>query len=180
MNIKRITFVKIHLYFSGVALVFMALMSISGSLHLFLGNESDSVEVVKSFASKKDYTKQELSTLFTSQIAQIDPAFRYDYIKGSESSLTTRPTSRKFYTIKLKDGLVELQRHSPGLRKSLMELHKGHAAKASRPVLGVLGFLCLGAVLSGLWLGLSSKAFQKTTIITMFSGAIVYFLLFFL
>ncbi len=44
---KRITLIKIRLYFSGVALIFMSMMAISGSLHLFMGNEMEEVQSVK-------------------------------------------------------------------------------------------------------------------------------------
>ncbi len=177
---KRLTLIKIHLYFSGITLIFLALMALSGSLHLLTGDESEAVKWIKTTKVSSPFDKEALTKLFESELKNIDSEYRYDYIKGSSSSQTSRPTTRKYYTIDLKDSTAIIKEHSPSLNKRLMELHKGHGPRSSRNVLGVLGIFVIGAVLSGLWLGLSSKAFRKVTLATMLSGAFVYLLLFYL
>lgn len=174
------TLVKIHLYCSGIALVFMCLMALSGSLHLLVGGESEQSAIVKEVVLDRELDKKELTELFSQELKGIDPNYKYSYIKGSSSSQTSRPTTRKFYTIRVKGDHATLERHEPSFRKSLMELHKGHGVKSSRTVLGVFGIFVIAAVLSGLWLGWSSKALRGTTVFTALSGALIYFAFLFL
>lgn len=177
---KRITWIKIHLYLSGVSLIFMALMSMSGANHLLLDNESETTKTIKTIALQTETTKSQLESIFKKELTELSPDYNYDYIKGSDKSLMTRPTTRSYYTIKVKGNEANIQMHEPSLIKSLMELHKGHGPRSSRAVLGVLGIIVIGSILSGLWLGLSSPAFRKTTILTVVSGLSIYMLLFFL
>ena len=172
---KRPTLIKIHLYLSGVSLIFMCLMAISGSLHLFVGDEGESVEEIKSLSVTTPVTKNALVDTFKDELKKIAPNYTYDYIKGSKSFQMSRPTTRTYYTIKLAGESLKIEKHVPAFRKSLMELHKGHGPKSSRPILGLLGVIVFGAVLSGLWLGWSAKAFRKTTLLTVVSGFIIYF-----
>jgi hypothetical protein len=177
---KRITLIKIHLYFTGVTLVFLALTALSGSLHLLTGDETEVVKEIKSISVSTSIQKDELTTLFEKELKSIDADYRFDYIKGSSTSQMSRPTTRTYYTISLVSGIATIKKHEPSLNKRLMELHKGHGPRSSRNILGVLGLFVIAAVLSGLWLGLSSKAFRTVTIATVSSGALIYLLLFFL
>jgi len=171
---NRLTLIKIHLYFSGIALVFIFLMSLSGSLHLFLGDEAKESFNIKSINTEMINDKDSLENVFKEQLAKIDPDYNYSYIKGSASSLMTRPTTRDYYTIKLIDDSVSIQKHSPSLRMKVMELHKGHGVRFTRTILGIFGLFLIGAVLSGLYLGLSSKPFRKITILASLSGTVIY------
>jgi len=153
-------------------------MALSGSLHLFLGDELETVRDIKTISLGTDLSKEEITSLFESELKSINT--RFDYIKGSSTSLVTRPTSRTYHSIKVSGNEAKIQEHNPSIRKSLMELHMGHGARATRNILGLLGILAIFSVLSGLWLGLSSKAYRKITMATISCGAIVYFLLFFL
>jgi hypothetical protein len=177
---KRMTLVKLHLYFAGLILVFLAFTALSGSLHLFLGDETEQVKEVKTFNVSSSIQKEELTNIFEKELNSINSNYRFDYIKGSSSSQTSRPTSRTYYTINLKDGVASIKEHQPSILMSLMELHKGHGPLASRNVLGILGVIAILTVLTGFGLGISSRAFRKVTIATVFSGAFVYLLLFFL
>ncbi|MEE3079300.1 MAG: PepSY domain-containing protein [Bdellovibrionota bacterium] len=177
---KRMTWIKIHLYLSGISLIFMTLMAFSGSLHLFVGNEKESVEVVREISINKDVDKQELEKILKKELESIDSDYSFDYLKGSANSMYTRPTTRDYYSIKVDVDKAVVKKHSPSLIKSFMELHKGHGPRSSRRILGVLGALVIGAVLSGLWLGLSSKAFRKVTTLTILSGGVLFFGLFLL
>lgn len=177
---KRNTLIKLHLYFSGLILVFLSFMALSGSLHLFTGDESEEVSLLKEIEISTELNKEELEGIFENELKTLKPNYSFDYIKGSNSSLTTRPTTRTYFTIKVDNGIAKIEVHNPSLNKSLMELHKGHGPKASRNILGILGVFAIFAVLSGLWLGMSSKAYRKITVTTLISGAIVYLLLFLL
>ncbi len=177
---KRITFIKIHLYLSGVAIVFMGLMATSGALHLLAGDEDVETQSMKTITLDSELDKEQLTSLFEKELKGIDENYSFDYIKGSHKSLTARPTSRTYYTIKVQENQALIEKHIPSIRLSLMELHKGHGPRTSRPILGILGLIVIGAVLSGLWLGWSSPQFRKITIATGVSGALIYFGLFLL
>ncbi|MDP7319584.1 MAG: PepSY domain-containing protein [Bacteriovoracaceae bacterium] len=171
---NRLTLIKIHLYFSGLTLIFMSLMALSGSLHFLIGDEAEDKALIKSINVTQQINKNKLKDLFIKELTQIDSTYQYDYIKGSKSSLMSRPTTRTYYTIHLQNTKAKIHKHEPSLRKTLMELHKGHGARVTRFILGILGIAAIGAALSGLWLGLSSKAFRKITILTTVSGIIIY------
>ncbi len=177
---KRLFFIKMHLYFSGVVLVFLLLMSLSGAIHLFAGDESAAITPVKSIQITGPLSRQELTQRFSDELKAIDSSYRFDYIKGSNTFQTTRPTSRTFYTIAAKDDSLTIQKHEPSFRMMLMELHKGHGPRASRNILGLLGLITVGAIITGLWLGWSAPAFRKSTVLSMISGLVIYSLLFFL
>lgn len=174
----RVALTKIHLYFSGIILIFLSMTALSGALHLLVGDEAEVVRVAKQVEATGVNSKEELTSLFEKELAVIDSKYQFDYIKGSSSSQTSRPTTRKFYTIKLDKGFAKIEEHNPSLIMSLMELHKGHGPRSSRNILGILGILVLGAIFSGLWLGISSKTYRKVTLATIFSGAFIYLLMF--
>lgn len=169
------TFIKIHLYLSGVTLIFLSFMALSGSLHLLKGGEKEEVIKVQTFPLDNLMNKDQLTQFFSEKLKEIDANYSYELIKGSESSQMTRPTTRTYYTIKVDANQALIQKHIPTIRKKLMELHQGHGPRISRNILGALGLLVIGSVLSGLWLGWSSPALRKVTIATVLSGALLYF-----
>ncbi|TNF30078.1 MAG: hypothetical protein EP319_06145 [Deltaproteobacteria bacterium] len=177
---NRMTLIKLHLYFSGIALVFLSLMTFSGSMHLLLGDETEVVNEVKTIAVEEGIDKEALSKLFEAELARIDSDYKFGYLKGSATSLVSRPTNRAYYTIKVSNGSAKIEKHEPSLRKRLMEFHMGHGARASRGAMGVLGLVVLAATLTGLWLGWSSKQLRMMTIATLTSGTVLFVILFML
>lgn len=177
---NRMTWIKIHLYLSGVTLVFLAIMALSGSLHLLAGGEAEEVSLVKNISITNPLNKDQLAELFKSELKSIDSNYKYDYVKGSSSSHMSRPTTRTYYTIKVNSDSAKIEKHIPSVRKSLMELHKGHGPKASRNLLGLLGIFVIGSVISGIWLGWTSKALRKVTVLTGLSGLAFFLVLFIL
>ncbi len=175
---KRVLFVKIHLFLSGIAMVFLLLMSFSGAGHLLFGDEPETVTEVKSFVLSANLSKERLSQLFENELKSIDPDFSYEYLKGDARSLVTRPTSRTYFKLNVDGETVKIFKYEPSLRKRLMEFHMGHGIRAVKPIMGALGIIVFFAALSGLWLGLSSPALRKTTLVTILSGAALYIALF--
>lgn len=178
---KRLFFIKIHLYLSGLVLFFVAFMSLSGALHMFNVSENEKKITLKILNETEINSKKELEELFKENLLIIDPKYTYDTLKGSETKLMSRPLNRVYYSIKFfpEKKKAIIKRHLPDINKAIMEFHKGHGPKVSRTALGILGLITFGASISGLWLGLSSNSLRKTTLITMISGGLIYFLLFF-
>ena len=177
---KRLTLIKIHLYCSGISLVFLLLMAFSGSYHLFIGNEGESVSIVKEMEMLERMNKESLMKFFEKEISEIDKDYSFDYIKGSQASLVTRPQTRTYFTLKQHNGTISIKKHVPSFLKSLFEFHKGHGAKISRFVLGSLGIVVILAAISGLWLGLTSAPLLFPTLITLGVGGVLFLVFFFL
>ena len=182
MKIKRIIFIKVHLYISGIIIILLSLYTLTGSLHLLGDFESETSKIVYEQTGIHKNSKSELESYFRTKLNELSPGYRFDYMKGSNERMMTRPTSRDYYTLSYnkqnEDIVIELK--SPNLVKKLMEFHKGHGPKLSRSVLGVMGFFIFFSVISGLWLGLSLKAYRKTTVLTTLSGLILFAILFLL
>lgn len=177
---KRLFFIKLHLYLAGVALMFMALMSFSGAFHLLIGDESETLTELKTITSEQHLNKEQLSALFAAELKALAPQYRYDQIKGSDLALLTRPTTRLYYSLEKKENKLVFSKHQPSILKRLIEFHQGHGPKSARPVQGLLGVIVFSALASGFWLGISSPALRKTTLISAASGASLIALLFFL
>jgi len=175
---KRLTIIKIHLCMAGISIVFLFFTAFSGSLHLLAESESELVTTTKSIILDRSLSKKELMDLFSTELKRIDPNYNYEYIKGSKHSQVSRPMVRDYYTISVNEGVAVIKKHEPSFMKKLMELHKGHGAKVSKIILGLFGFMALGAVLSGLWLGLTSPPLKKITIGAVLSGGVIYTVLF--
>lgn len=177
---KRTTLINLHLYFSGVSLFILLLFITSGSLHLFGVEENDTKTTLASIEVDKNLTKENLETLFIKELQTREPRYRFDYIKGKDTSLTTRPTTRTFYTINYTPelGVAQIFQHVPNINKRFMELHKGHGPQATRKILACIGIIFALAILTGLWLGLSVPRYRKITLFTAFSSLAIVFGLF--
>lgn len=176
---KRITLIKLHLYFSGVSIVLLTLYASTGALYLlgFKGAEQSSlVKVVEAEVS----SKEELEESFVSLLKEEVPNYKYEYIKGSDTSLISRPANRLYYSVKYleSESKIELHKREPNLHKALMELHKGHGARMSKNLLAFMGLLYVFTLLSGLYLGLTVKAYRKTTLVTLGSGFLIFLIAF--
>ena len=177
---KRSTLVNIHLYFSGISLFILLLFITSGSLHLFGFKEEDKKTIVASIEIEEKLSKKDLENLLARELKNRWPGYRFDYIKGGDTSLTTRPTTRTFYTVQYSPdlGVAQISEHVPNINKRFMELHKGHGPKATRKILASIGVIFALAILSGLWLGLSVPRYRKITLITALSSLAIVFVLF--
>ena len=176
--LKRTTLINLHLYFSGISLFLLLVFIFSGSLHLLGVSETETKSLVKTYdpSTMKDFETPEL---FLEQSLQaINPSYSFDYIKGRGGNLTTRPTTRTFYTLATTEKSIEIYKHVPGVTKRFMELHKGHGPKATRKILGGIAMIFALAIFTGAWLGLTTRAYRKTTLITGLSSALIVLLLF--
>ena len=175
---KRATLIKLHLYFSGVSLFLLLVFICSGSLHLLGFSETETKSLVKTYDPSTIESFESPEVFLEQSLQAIKPSYRFDYIKGRGDSFTTRPTTRTFYTLSINKNEIEINKHVPSLRKRFMELHKGHGPKATRKILGGIAFIFALAIFTGAWLGLTTKAYRKTTVITGLTSALIVLLLF--
>ena len=71
--------------------------------------------------------KEEVRTLLSAASVE----HRFEYVKVSGDTFTTRPTSRTHYVVQgldgsLKDGSLKIERNAPNLQFRMIDLHKGH------------------------------------------------------
>ncbi len=175
---KRLTIIKIHLFFSAPVLIFLCLTAVSGALHLLKGSEAEEVIEVKSIGLDRKLDKKELENLFSEQLKVINPNYKYEYMKGSESSQVSRPQTRTYYSISANESSAIVKKHVPSLLKSLMEMHQGHGPRISKTILGILGFFVVGALITGIWLALTSPPLKKFALLALVSGGVIYSALF--
>lgn len=177
---KRKTMINLHLYLSSVSLFLLLLFICSGSLHLLNIEEGESKESLGQYQTTDNLDKAGLEELFKSQLTTLKPSYRFDYMKGRDTSLMTRPTTRTYYTIDYNpsENSAEIVEHVPNFNKRLMEFHKGHGPKASRKILAFIGLIFALTIFTGLWLGLTVKVYRKITLLSSATSLLIVLLLF--
>ena len=86
--------------------------------------------------------------------------------------LYTRPTSREHYEIVVSGEGLNINKNSPSLQKSLVELHKGHGPRLFKTAQKFMAGGLLLVLLTGAWLGLSSRILRTRTSIMIGIGTI--------
>ena len=170
---NRLFFVKLHLFFSGLALVFTAFMSLSGAYHLLVGGEPEAFQEIKRWQVSTKMSPQEMSDTLLRELKAHDPSYQFEQIKQDERGAFTRPTTRDYYFLQQSQSELILLKRSPSILKAMIEFHQGHGSQRARPIQGLLGVFVFLAVVSGLWLGLSSPVLRKNTVITVISGTLL-------
>ena len=170
----REQWITLHLLVAAFFTPILLLIAISGGLYLVgikgTSFESD-VTVPESATLDPDSgsLKEDVDTLLRN--AGIDHNF--EYIKRSGSTLTTRPTSRTYYVLKVSEQRVRATRVAPALQKRLIELHKGHGPLAFKQLQRVTAIGLIFAILAGLWLGLSAADLWRKAAIATGAGLVV-------
>ncbi len=163
-----------HLYTAAVLAPVFLLVAVSGGLYL-LGYKGDvaqtpiDIDPSLRLDPKSPTLKADLSSAL--KAAGID--FEFEYVKVAGSNLFTRPTSEPHYQFSLGKGGVSASYNEPSLQKRLIELHKGHGPGAFKTFQKLTAAGLLFVVLSGFWLGISSKGLRTPTAIATLVGAIL-------
>ena len=170
----RSLWVKIHLYIASFFLPTLLLMAISGGLYLngIKGSvETSAVEIKNPVTIDPDSPdlKQDIDGLL--QFNGI--VHNFEYVKVSGSTLTTRPTSRDYYSVDASAEVPVVKLHKPDLAKRLVELHKGHGPGLFKTIQKVMAVGLVIILLSGFWLGISSNALRGPTVMTTIAGLLV-------
>lgn len=176
---NRRLLITLHLYTSAFFAPFIVLVALSGGLYL-IGIKG---EVVKEsiFVSEQDpldINSSQLQVDVESLLAEAGVVdFSFEYVKVSGNTLYTRPTSHPHYVIDQGAQGVEVSYAVPSLQKRMIELHMGHGPGLFKTAQKVFALGLLFIVLSGLWLGLSAKNLQRSTLLTSAAGTVVFALL---
>ncbi len=170
-----------HLYIAAFVAPAFILMAVSGGLYLLgIKGEVTKIPLELPADATLDFSSSNLKDDVSALLAAQGVQHRFEYIKKGANSAVTRPTSRISYEVTLEGGRLVANRVEPNLQKTMIELHKGHGPTLFKTYQKLVAISLILVVLSGVWMGLTSKALLKKTAITSGAGLIVFVLLAFL
>lgn len=148
---------SVHLCVAAFLAPVVLLMALSGGLYL-LGIKGKVNEIPVSLASgaSLDIAAPDLEAAVRRLFKDAGIEYRFEYLKREDGTLTTRPTSRVYYVLRVGQDGVQATRNEPDVQKRLIELHKGHGPTAFKTLQKILAAGLIAIVGTGFWLGLSS------------------------
>lgn len=154
------------------------LVAISGGLYL-IGIKGSSIETEVSVSEQfsLDLGSNEIEQDVRDLIEQLNLNINFEYLRIRSSSITTRPTSRKFLRLSVADDRLKIKMVSPNLQSSLIELHKGHGPILFKTYQKLVAVALIFVMLSGLWIGISNKMMRRKTLIAAMLGLTTFILL---
>lgn len=176
---SRSLVVQIHLILAGIFLPFMLIMPLSGTMELLdigMEQEKEATFVVEGVVPSE---KSEMESFFREQFKKNNIDFDFEYIRTSSTDFIFRPTSRVFYMATPVDGVLTMQKVTPGIFKRMMELHKGHGPQFLRKFQIAFGVSLILVALSGLWIAFVTPMYRRKMLIALSVGlAVIVFALF--
>ncbi|MFK7978210.1 MAG: PepSY domain-containing protein [Halioglobus sp.] len=166
---------NIHLYIAALFAPVLVMMACSGGLYLLgvKGNVNETAIELPAdteFNFKSPTVEQDLADL----LAAAGEPHAFEYTKSRGSSLITRPTSRQSYKLSQSGAALQLTRLTPDFQASLIELHKGHGPQVFRTFQKLMAAGLVVVLVSGVWLGLSSRRLRVPTLLTSAVGLALF------
>lgn len=167
--------IKVHLVASAFCLPMVLLVAISGGLYL-LGHKGQFTvtEVDLPAGASLGTDSATLEDDVRQFLADHDIDHRFEYLKVSGNTLTTRPTSRVNYVLVVEETGVAMTRNEPNLQKVLIELHKGHGSIVFKNFQKVVAAALLFILVSGVALGFASSNLRLLTVVVSVAGLLVF------
>ena len=170
----RQLWINLHLYVAAFLTPILLIIAISGGLYLIgIKGTIDETDVTLSADATLDLDSGTLKEDVDDLLRGAGIEHSFEYIKRSGSTLTTRPTSRTYYVLKVSDDGVVATRAEPDLQKRLIELHKGHGPLAFKQLQRITAVGLIFAILAGLWLGLSDAELRRKAAVATGAGLLV-------
>ena len=168
----------LHLCVAAFLAPVVLLMAISGGLYLF-GIKGKVVEIPVDLAPNAtlDLAAADLEMAVRQLLADAGIEHRFEYLKREDGTLTTRPTSRAYYVLRVEQDGVRAARNEPDVQKRLIELHKGHGPTAFKTLQKILAVGLLVIVGTGFWLGLSAVGLRFRMAAISGAGLLLFVLL---
>ena len=168
----------VHLCVAAFLAPVVLLMAVSGGLYLFeIKGKVTETPVDLAPGASLDLTAADLEAAVRQLLSDADIAHRFEYLKREDGTLTTRPTSRVHYVLRVDEGGVRATRNEPNMQKRLIELHKGHGPTAFKTLQKVLAAGLLVVVSTGFWLGLSAVGLRVRMASVAAAGLLLFILL---
>ena len=168
----------LHLCVAAFLAPLVALMAVSGGLYL-LGIKGKVTETPVGLApdASLDLAAPGLEAAVRQLLADAGIEHRFEYLKREDGTLTTRPTSRVFYVLRVEQDGVRMTRNEPDVQKRLIELHKGHGPTAFKTLQKILAAGLLVIVGTGFWLGLSAVGLRARMATISAAGLLLFIVL---
>lgn len=170
---SRKNWTYLHLILAAFFMPFLLIMPISGTGYLldFKGNQ----EKTEAFRLNEIPTEAgpAQEAFFREEFKKNGIDFDFEYIRGSKTSLTFRPSTRVHYTANLEEGgQWVVTKVDPNLMSRLMELHKGHGPGLMRWLEIAFGIALILTTLSGFWLAWTVKPYRTAALAAFGLGAL--------
>jgi len=177
----RRLWIKLHLWMASFLATILLMIAVSGGLYLF-GEKgtTDETKIVISDKVAIDLNHPSLEMSVRSLFLEVGIEHDFEYIKRSGTMLVTRPTSRTYYEIQLGTDALSMTRHDPDWIKVIVELHKGHGPEMYKRFQQFTAAGLIFILLSGLWLGISSKGLRVQTLGAVGLGVLMFAVLAFM
>lgn len=163
---------KSHLILACFFTPYIILVAISGTAYLsgFKG-EFHQTEL-QQFDIDLPMDRKDQEKALSQKIKSFGYELSYDYVKFAGNKKIFRPSSKEHFMVESEGSSHTLFLVKPNFLRSLMELHFGHGPKLFKQISILFGVCLLLILISGILLGLWSRAFRKTSIIGVGIGVI--------
>lgn len=171
----RSTITLLHLFAATLLAPFFVMVAITGGLYVAdIKPDLDKVEMQLSRPITLDPDSLTLEGDVRTLLADNDIDLEFEYIRNRGDNLTTRPTSRQHVQFTKDDDGWSATLNTPNLHYSMMELHKGHGPTLFKQYQIVAGVALFMIMMSGLIVGLLSKAYRRKTIVSTIFGSVIF------
>jgi hypothetical protein len=172
---KRHHLITFHLVLSTFLLPFLLMIPFSGFMHLAAGGESVTSEKVFDLTAPVPEDASERDAFLEKAFADkgLDAGFERVVKKGER--LVFFPLSRTHYEVQLTETGGEVFKVIPSLRRSMMELHKGHGPKLFRFFEMFFGIGLILMALSGVWMAILVPMYRGKLFWSFGIGALLFF-----
>ena len=172
---NRSFWIKAHLFAAAFFAPVLVIIATSGGLYLLgIKGSVEEITIPAPAGASLDLNSQSLEQDVSRLLADAGVTHNFEYLRAGGNTLTTRPTSRTYYVIEATADGVGISRNVPSLQKRMIELHKGHGPVLFKEFQKIMAAALLFVLLSGAWLGLSSKGLRNKTVTTMGGGLLVF------
>jgi hypothetical protein len=170
--------INLHLYTAAFFSPVLIIIAISGGLYLLGSKGSVENEVVyNGAASEINVNAEDMKLEIANLLTKLNQDADFEYVKGSNDYFFTRPTSKPYYVLSVEQEKLTVSKQTPDLIKTIVELHKGHGPLAFKTFQKIMALGLLFMVISGLWLGLTSKQLRNKTMAISGAGGLIFILL---
>lgn len=164
--ISRKLIISIHLTLAAFFAPILLIIGISGGLYLIgVKGSVQSEQIYQGATTNFDFQAKDQESQIRQFIQANDIDHEFEYVKTSGRTSYTRPTSRQHLTFQKEGDQLTVNKRTPNLVASMIELHKGHGPTILKTFqqLTAIGFFLI--LISGLYLGITSPAFKNKTLL---------------
>ena len=172
--------ILVHLFIAAFVAPAFILVGVSGGLYLMgVKGKVTTTKIDLPVGVQLDFQASNLDADIRRLLDDLSIRHAFEYLKIRDSLVQTRPTSRSYLEFKQVGKTLSLTRNEPNLQSSMIELHKGHGPQAFKIYQKLVATGLILVVLSGLWMGLSSPAMRRKTLLTVSAGLMLFLALVF-